>query len=118
MVNCKLALMGKTTDPQVIIRNAYEGKEKDDRGNKTNEPLIDGKTGMPVWWLSAVMFPKGSMGGDDISMIIKCLHKGRPIDVPYGESVLVELVDPTIEVGSNGRLSLCCSDVKSVKGDK
>ncbi|MBQ9059494.1 MAG: hypothetical protein IJ125_09945, partial [Atopobiaceae bacterium] len=58
--------------------------------------------------------PKGSMGGEDISIMIRLPYKEMPLEVPYGESVAVELLDPEFVFNDNGRIEFRISGLKAI----
>lgn len=101
---------------QARIRNCYAGFEKRD-GVKTSVPLIDHQSKKRVWWMDFAFFPQGSAGGEDVSMIVKCLSDITPIELASGEQPLVELVGPYVEISPRG-VSLVIEGVQRVKAAK
>jgi hypothetical protein len=82
-------------------------------GEKTNVPLLDGATGKRVWWLSLVLFPKETSGGEDVAVFARCASDSEPIALNDGEAPLVELVGAAVSLNDRG-FSLEVDGVKRI----
>jgi hypothetical protein len=86
----------------IKLKGCYPGFVKEgDR--KTDKPLVDAATGKRVFWAALVMFPRGSGGGEDVSILCRFVSETRPnIEVPADGSVAVTLVNPAAVITDRG----------------